>query len=99
MRERRSLDAWVEVTQAMLQEEKYCEKKGVEEGTLDAVCFGDANSWVAVCCVGVRGWVRESCCDSGGDRLGGEEGSGDGRASSCGDAAGGGDAGPGNVLA
>ena len=46
----------------MLQEEKYCAKKGVEEGTLDAVCFGDAKFQIAVGCIGVGVGLRELCC-------------------------------------
>jgi hypothetical protein len=61
----------------MLQEEKFSEKKGVEEGTLNAVCFGDANLWRAAGGLGVRDGVFELCGGAGAEGLGEEEGLGD----------------------
>jgi hypothetical protein len=57
----------------LLQEEKFSEKKGVEEGTVQAVCFGDANLWLAACCVGVRDGMFELCGDGRAEGFGEEE--------------------------
>jgi hypothetical protein len=49
----------------MLQEEKFLKKKGVEEGTLYAVCFGDANDWLVACWDGLRRGMFELRGDGG----------------------------------
>jgi hypothetical protein len=57
----------------LLQEEKFSEKKGVEEGTLHAVCFGDANFRDAARGVGVRDGMFELCGDGRAEGFGEEE--------------------------